>query len=98
MLCYEFPHKVAPLTVLSFPAQSDPFCIMWFRQFTKNVTKTDHTDGRHLHSTEHNTLPIAYLISKQAVSYRTRGDTYCPRGSTPKIWSLADSSITSHIT
>jgi hypothetical protein len=25
MLCYRFPHKVAMLTVLRFPAQSGPF-------------------------------------------------------------------------
>jgi hypothetical protein len=98
MLCYRFPHKVAPLAVLRFPAQSGPFCTMWFRQFTKNVTKTGHPDGSHPHSTEHNMLPVAYLISKQAVPYRTRGGTCCLVGSTPKIRSLADSSMTSHIT
>jgi hypothetical protein len=98
MLCYEFPHKVAPLAMLRFPAQSGPFCTMWFRQFTKNVIKTGHTDESHPHSTEHNTLPIAYLISKQAVSYQTRGGTCCPGGPTSKIRSLADSSIISHIT
>jgi hypothetical protein len=98
MLCYGFPHKVAPLAVLRFPAQSGPFCTMWFSQITKNVTKTGHTDRSHPHSTEHNTQPIAYLISKQAVPYRTRGGTCCPGGSTPKIRSLADSSMTSHVT
>jgi hypothetical protein len=94
MLCYGFPHKVALLALLRFPAQSGPFCTMWFRQFTKK----GHTDGSHPHSTEHDTLPLAYLISKQAIPYRTRGGTYCPRGSTLKIRSLADSSMTSHIT
>jgi hypothetical protein len=98
MLCYGFPHKVAPLAVLRFPTQSGPFCTMWFRQFTKNVTKMGHTDGSHPHSIEHDTLPVAYLISKQVVPYRTRGGTCCPEGSTPKIQSLADSSMTSHIT
>jgi hypothetical protein len=85
MLCYGFPHKVAPLAVLRFFAQSGPFCTMWFRQFTKNVTKMAHTDRSHPHSTEHDTQSIAYLISKQAISYRTHGGTYCPGGSTPKI-------------
>jgi hypothetical protein len=84
--------------VLRFPTQSGPFCTMWFRQFTQNVTKTDHKDRSHPHSTEHDTQPIAHLISKQAIPYRTRGSTCCPRVSTPKIWSLADSSRTSHIT
>jgi hypothetical protein len=97
MLCYRFPHKVASLAVLRFPAQSGPFCTMWFRQFTKNVIKTGHIDRSHPHSTEHDTQPIAHLISKQVVSYRTRGGTCCPGGSTPKIWSLANSSMTSHI-
>jgi hypothetical protein len=71
---------------------------MWFSQFTKKVTQTDHTDMSHLHSTEHDTQPITYLISKQAVPYRTHGGTCCPGGSTPETRSLADSSITSHIT
>jgi hypothetical protein len=78
MLCYGFPHKVAPLAVPTFPTQSGPFCTMWFSQFTKNVTKMGHTDGGHPHSTEHDTLPVAYLISKQAVPYRTCGGTCCP--------------------
>jgi hypothetical protein len=43
-------------------------------------------------------LTRAFLISHQAVPYRTRGGTCCPGGSTPKIRSLADSSMTSHIT
>jgi hypothetical protein len=70
--------------MLRFPAHSGPFCTMWFRQFTQNVTQTGHTDRSYPHSTEHNTQPIAYLISKQAVPYRTRGGTCCPGGSTPK--------------
>jgi hypothetical protein len=98
MLCYGFPHKVAQLAVQSFSTQSGPFCTMWFRQFTKNVTKMGHTDRSQPLSTEHDTQPIAYLISKQAIPYRTRGATCCPGGSTPKIRSLADSSMTSHIT
>jgi hypothetical protein len=98
MLCYGFPHKVAPLAVLRFSAQSGPFCTMWFRRFTKNVTKTSHKDRSHPHSTEYDTQPIAYLISKQAVPYRTRGGTCCPRESTSKIRCLADSSMISHIT
>jgi hypothetical protein len=74
-----------------------PSCTMWFRQFTKYVTKYDHKVWCHPHSTEHDTHPIAYLISKQVVSYRTRGDTYCLGVPTPKIRFLADSSMTSHI-
>jgi hypothetical protein len=85
MLCYGFP-------------TSGRFCTMWFRQFTQNVTETDHKDRSHPHSTEHDTQTIAYLISKQAVPYRTRGGTCCHGVSTPKIRSLANSSMTNHIT
>jgi hypothetical protein len=46
--------------------------------------------------TKHDTLPIAFLISKQDIPYWTRGDTCCPRVSTPKIRSLADLSTTCH--
>jgi hypothetical protein len=88
---------MAPLAVLRFLAQSGPFCTMWFRQFTQNVTKTGHKDRSHRHSTEHDTHPIAYLISKQVVPYRTRGDTCCTGVSTPKIQSLVDSSMTNNI-
>jgi hypothetical protein len=97
MLCYGFPHTVTSLVVLRFPAHSGPFCTMWFRQFTQNVTQMGHTGRSHPHSTEHDTQPIAYIISKQAIPYRTCGGTCCLGGSTPKIWSLADSNMTSHI-
>jgi hypothetical protein len=60
--------------------------------------KTGHTDRSHPHSTEHDTQPIAFLFSKQVVPYRTHGGTCCPEVSTPKIWSLAYSSMTNHIT
>jgi hypothetical protein len=93
-----FPDKRSPLTVLRFPTQSGPSCTMWFCQFIKNVIKTDHKDRSHPHSTEHDTQPIAYLISKQVVPYRTRGVTCCPGVSTPKIRSLVDLSMTNHIT
>jgi hypothetical protein len=91
MSCFAIVSRhTASLVVLWFPAHSGPFCTMWFRQFTQNVTKTGHTDRRHPHSTEHDTQPIAYLISKLAIPYRTHGGTCCPRVSTPKIWSLAN--------
>jgi hypothetical protein len=40
------------------------------------------------HSSEQDTLSTASLISKQVVSYWTRGDTYCRRVSTPKTQSI----------
>jgi hypothetical protein len=85
--------KVYYRSMSCFPMVSHtniPSCTMWFRQFTKYVTKTDHKVCWHPHWTEHDTQSIAYLISKQVVSYRTRGGTCCLRVSTPKIWSLAD--------
>jgi hypothetical protein len=94
----QFSNKWSPLAVLRFPTQNIPSCTMWFRQFTKNVTKTDHKVWCYPHSTDHDTHPTAYLISKQVIPYRTRGGTCCPGVSTPKIQSLANSSITSHIT
>jgi hypothetical protein len=50
------------------------------------------------HTTEQDSQPIASLISKQAVSYRTCGGTCCPGVSTPKTRSLAYSSMTNHNT
>jgi hypothetical protein len=43
-------------------------------------------------------LTRGFLISQQAVPYRTCGITCCPRVSTPMVRSLADSSMTIHIT
>jgi hypothetical protein len=48
------------------------------------------------HSSEQDTQPIVFPISKQAAPYQTRGGTCCPRVSTPKIRSLIDSSTTCH--
>jgi hypothetical protein len=96
-VCYAllwFPEQ----TVLAYSAKISrtnvPSCTRWFRQVMKYVTKYDHKVWCHSHSTEHDTQLIAYLISKQAIPYRTCDDTYCPGVPTPKIWSLADSSIT----
>jgi hypothetical protein len=96
MPCYS-SQRTAPLAVLRFPAQSGPFCTIWLRHFTQNVTKTGHKDRSQPHSTEHDTQTIAYLISKQVIPYRTHGGTCSPGVSTPKIRSIADSSMTSHI-
>jgi hypothetical protein len=69
-----------------------PSCTMRVRHFTKYVINYDAIP----HSTKQDTLPIVFLISKQVVLYWTRYCTYCPRVSTPKIWSLADLSTTCH--
>jgi hypothetical protein len=69
-----------------------PSCTMWDRRFTMYVTKYDVI----LHSTEQDTLPIVFQISKQDSPYQTRGGTCCPGVYTPKIRSLADLSTTCH--
>jgi hypothetical protein len=69
-----------------------PSCTMWERWFTKYVTKYNAIP----HPIEQDTLCIVFLISRQAVPYRTRGGTCCTRVSTPKIRSLADLSTTCH--
>jgi hypothetical protein len=51
-----------------------PSCTMWFRQITKYDTEND----ANLHSSEQNAIPIAFLISKQVVLYRTHRSTCCP--------------------
>jgi hypothetical protein len=48
------------------------------------------------HSSEQDTLPIASIISKQAVLYRACDGTCYPGVSTPKTRSLADSRMTNH--
>jgi hypothetical protein len=70
-----------------------PSGAMWVRHSTNYVTKYDAIP----HSTEQDTLPIVFLISKQVVPYRTCGGKCCPEVSTPKIQSLIDSSTISVI-
>jgi hypothetical protein len=92
--------------LLRIPTQSGPSCsaevshTKWplLYHVVQAFHKECHKDRSHPLSTEHDTQPIAYLISKQIVPYRTRGGTCCPGGSTPEIRSLADSSMTSHVT
>jgi hypothetical protein len=63
-----------------------PSCTVW----------AEASNYANSHSSEQGTLPTTSLISKQAISYRTHGGTYCPGVSTHKIQSLADSSMTNH--
>ncbi len=89
-----FPEQTVPACSAKVSRTNVPSCTMWFRQIIKYDTKNDANS----HSTEQDTQPIAFLISKQVIPYRTHGDTYCPGVSTPKTQSLADSSMTIHIT
>jgi hypothetical protein len=70
--CCGFPHKVAPFALCGSDSSQ--------RMSQRRVTKTGHKDRSHPHSNEYVTQPIAYLISKQVISYRTRGGTCCPGG------------------
>jgi hypothetical protein len=74
-----------------FPSKG-PSCTMWFRRFTKYDTMSVANP----HSTEQDTQPIAFLISKKAIPYQTCGGTCCLGVSTPKIRSLVDLSTTCH--
>jgi hypothetical protein len=93
-----FPRQTVPTCSAKISRTNVPSCTMWFNQFTKYVIKYDHKVWCHPHSTEHDTQPISYLISKQVIPYQTRGITCYPRVSTIKIWYLADSSMINHVT
>jgi hypothetical protein len=71
-----FPKQMVTACSAKVSRTNVPSCTMWFRQFTKYVTKTDHKVWCHPHSTEHDTQLIVFLISKQAIPYRTRGGTW----------------------
>jgi hypothetical protein len=93
-----FPEQTVPACNAKVSRTNVPSCTMRFRGFTKYVTKTDYKVWCYPHSTEHDTQPIVYLISKQVIPYQTHGGTCCPGVFILKIQSLADSSMTNHIT
>jgi hypothetical protein len=101
MLWYGFPSKGpacsgkdSPAKAPLAPCGSGVFIKYVAKYVTRYVTKYDTKSDANPHSTEQDKQPIAFLISRQAVPYQTRGDTCCPRVSTPKIRSLVDSSTT----
>jgi hypothetical protein len=81
-----FPNLGSPLAMLRFPYISSPSCTLRIRSRSVSFPTPPSK-----------TQPIAALISKQVIPYRTRGGTCCPTVSTPKTRSLADSSMTNHI-
>jgi hypothetical protein len=95
MLCYSFLNKRSPLAVLWFPTQMSPPapCGSGSSQSMSQSLITKYGA-----IPTHDTQPIVFLISKQAIPYRTCGGICCPVVSTPKIRYLADSSMTNHIT
>jgi hypothetical protein len=84
MLCYGFPSKGPACSVKDSVAKA-PLAPCSLGIFTKYVTKYDTKSDANPHSTEQDTQPIAFLISRQVVPYRTSGGTCYPRVSTPKI-------------
>jgi hypothetical protein len=84
MLCNGFPTN-GPACSAKVSRANVPSCIMWFKQFTKYVAKIDNKVWCHPHSTEHDTQPIVFMISKQVIPYRTRGGTCCHGVSTSMI-------------
>jgi hypothetical protein len=75
MLCYGFAPQ-ALLAVLRFPPH---------RPLLHHVGWMNHHANSH--SSEQDTQHIVFPISRQAIPYRIRDGTYCPRLSTPKILS-----------
>jgi hypothetical protein len=57
-----FLEQTVPACSAKVSCTNNPSCTMWF---TKYVTKYDHKVWCHPHSTEHDTQPIVFLISKQ---------------------------------
>jgi hypothetical protein len=74
MLCYGFPIK-GPLVVLRIPQQR-PLLHHVVQAFHKVCHMYGTKNDAHPHSTEQDTQPIAFLISKQAVPYQTRDGTW----------------------
>jgi hypothetical protein len=87
MLCYSFPVTRVPTCSAKVSSWLEPSCTLWIRSLCVFP-----------HTIEQDSHPTTSLISKQDVPYRTRGDTCCPRVSTPKTQSLADSSMTNRNT
>jgi hypothetical protein len=97
MLCYGFLNKRSPLAVLRFPAQTSPLAPSGSGSL-QSISQSMIIKYGVIPTQSSMTQPIAFLISKQVVPYQTCGGTCCPGVSTPKIQSLADSSMTTHIT
>jgi hypothetical protein len=88
MLCYGYPWPRVPAYSAKVSSWLEPLLHL-VDQITFCVFP---------YTSEQDSQLTASLISKQAIPYRTRGGTYCPGMSTPKTWSLADSSMTNDIT
>jgi hypothetical protein len=65
VLCYGFPNKGPACNAKDSPANA-PLAPCGSSIFTKYVTNYDTNSDAHPHSTEQDTQPIEFLISKQA--------------------------------
>jgi hypothetical protein len=88
MLCYSFPWPWVPTSTAKVSSWLEPLLHL-MDQITSCVFP---------HTAEQDSQSTTSLISKQAIPYQTCGGTCCPGVSTPKTRSLADSSMTNHIT
>jgi hypothetical protein len=88
MVFLRFPHQTPACSVMDSPTKAPLAPCGW--GFSQSISESMiyHVNP---YSTEQDTQPIVFQISKQAVPYRTRGSTCFPVVSTPKIWFLADS-------
>jgi hypothetical protein len=88
MLSYGFPWPRVPTHSAKISS--------WFEPLLHLM---DHiTSCAFLHTAEQDSQPTTSLIGKQSVPYQTCGSTCCSGVYTPKTRSLADSSLTNHIT
>jgi hypothetical protein len=68
MLCCGSPPPHAACSAKDSLAKG-PSVTMWFREIIEYVTKYDTKNDAQPHSTEQDTQPIAFLVSKKAVPY-----------------------------
>jgi hypothetical protein len=71
MICYVFPSSSPACSAKVSPNLSP----LLHHEYPSHIM-------RHSHAIKQDTLPIASLISKQVVPYRTHGDTCSPEVST----------------
>jgi hypothetical protein len=88
MLCYGLPWPRVPASSAKVSSWLEPLLHLVV-QITSYVFP---------YTAKQDSQPTAFLISKQAISYQTRGSTCGPVVSTPKTRSLADLSTTNDIT
>jgi hypothetical protein len=88
MLCYSFPRPRVPDSSAKVSSLLKPLLHL-IDQIMPCVLP---------HAAEQDSQPTTSLISKPGIPYQTHGTTCYPMVSTPKTRSLADLSMTNHIT